>query len=179
MNVLLFIAAAIAMVQADVCVDSGEVSPDTCLAWKSFGFCYKGNKAMDVCCATCKSDKVWPGTNDEMLEELGNTPAEVMEALEPADEVQDDSVCVDTGKVSADTCLAWKKFGFCYKGNKAQEWCCATCKSDKVWPGTSDQEAPACKDDANEDTCKAWKHFGFCYEGNKAMRVCKATCGAC
>jgi len=55
-------------------------------------------------------------------------------------------VCVDTGKVSADTCLAWKTFGFCYPKNKAMEWCCATCKSDKVWPGSFDEAAFAAQD---------------------------------
>merc|ERR1711964_556636 len=30
------------------CMDRPDLDPDTCLAWKKFGFC----------------DKVWPGTND-------------------------------------------------------------------------------------------------------------------
>ena len=36
-----------------------------------------------------------------------------------------DALCVDTKP--KDTCDVWKQFGFCYKGNKAMEWCCATC----------------------------------------------------
>merc|ERR1712168_822294 len=38
---------------------------------------------------------------------------------------QSDALCVDTKP--KDTCDAWKHFGFCYKGNKTMEWCCATC----------------------------------------------------